>query len=103
MGHRRILDNDNSYQRYRKSFNSVQEWDSASKPLSGEEIYEKVSQVITHLGKKPQNNAEVRKKDKRKEKGKGRRKEKGKGVKIGSHVQIKVDTNNDEKKKESLE
>ena len=64
--------------------------------MSGEEIYEKVSQVITQFGKKPRNNVEVRKKDK----GKGKRKGKGrgKGVKIGSHMRIEVDTNNDEKK-----
>ena len=86
MGHRLFSDNDHPYQRYIKSFNGEQEWGSAPKPLSGEEIYEKVSQVITQFGKKPQNNAEVRKKDKRKEKGKGREKEKGKCVKIGSRV-----------------
>ena len=76
-------------------------------PLCDEEIYENVSQMITHFGKKRQNNTEVRKKDKRKEKGKGKgggrekgkRKEKCKGVKIGSHVRIGMDTNNVEERK----
>ena len=86
MGHRRFSDNDHLYQWYRKSFNDEQEWDSAPKPLSDKEIYEKVSQVITQFGKKPQNNAEVRKKDKRKDKRKEKGKKKGKGVKIGSSV-----------------
>ena len=75
---------------------------STPKSLSGEKIYEKVSQVITQFRKKkPQNNAKMRKKGKRKEKGKGKGKgkEKGKGVKIGSHEQIGVDINNDEKMK----
>ena len=51
----------------------------------------------------------MRKKDKEKEKGKrkgkeiGKRIEKGKCVKIGSRLQIGVDTNNDEKNEESLE
>ena len=62
---KKLLDNDHPYQRYRKSFNGEQEWGSAPKPLSGEEIYEKVSQVITQFGKKPRNNVEVRKKDKK--------------------------------------
>ena len=53
ISHRRFLENDHSYERYRKSFNCEQEWDSVPKPLSGEEIYEKVSQVITQFGKKP--------------------------------------------------
>ena len=65
--------------------------------MSGDEIYEKVSQMITQFGKKPRNNAEVRKKDKEKEK------EKGKCVKIRSRMWIEVDTKNDEKKKEILE
>ena len=73
MGHRRFLDNDHPYRRYRKSFNGEQEWGSAPKPLSGEEIFEEVSQVITQFGKKPRNKAEVRKKDKGKGQGKGKR------------------------------
>ena len=51
MGRRRFLDNDYPYQRYRKSFNGEQEWDSSPKPLTGKEIYEEVSQVITQFGK----------------------------------------------------
>ena len=42
MGHRRFLDYNNPYWRYRKSFNGEQEWDSAPKPLSGEKIYDKL-------------------------------------------------------------
>ena len=53
MGHRRFLDNDYSYQRYRKSFNGEQEWGSAPKPLSGGDIFKEVSQVITQFWKKP--------------------------------------------------
>ena len=53
----------------------------------------KLVKYITQFGKKPRNNIEVRKKKKKKTKGKG------KCVKIGSHVQIEVDTNNDGKKK----
>ena len=94
MGHRQFLDNDHPYRRYIKSFNGEQKWDSAPKSLSGEEIYEKVSQVITQFGKKARSNVEVRKIEKRKEKGNS------KGVKIESRVRIEVDTNNDEKKKE---
>ena len=47
MGHRQFLENDNPYHRYKKSFNGEQEWDSAPNPLNGEEIYKKVSQMIT--------------------------------------------------------
>ena len=51
MGHRRYLDNDHPQRRYKKSFN-CEEWDSAPKSLSGEEIYEQASQVITQFRKK---------------------------------------------------
>ena len=44
-----IFDNDHPYRKYRKSFNGEQELGSTPKPLSGKEIYEKVSQVITQF------------------------------------------------------
>ena len=47
MDHRRFLDNDHPYRRYRNSFNGEQELDSTPKTLSGDKIYEKVIQVIT--------------------------------------------------------
>ena len=77
IGHRRFLDNDHPYRRYRKSFNDKQKWGSAPKPMSGEEIYKKVSQVINQFRKKPRNNAEMRK-NKKKRKGKGREREREK-------------------------
>ena len=82
MGHKRYLDPDHPFRKYRKFFNGEQVLDLALEQLSGEEIYERVRDIKTQFRKKVSSNQDTDV-DKRKGKGKGKNKGKWKGKSKG--------------------
>ena len=62
-GHRRFLPATHPYRRQRKAFNGNQEFNPAPKPLSGDEVFERVERINCHWGKmsrKSQSNDDVK-------------------------------------------
>ncbi|XP_060968549.1 uncharacterized protein LOC115708932 [Cannabis sativa] len=79
MGHRRFLQPTHPFRRYSKEFDGTIEDRIAPTPMTGIEVFDKVSQLVNRFGKIPPNTKD---KEKVKQKGKGNKgKGKGKGKK----------------------
>ena len=66
MGHKRFLNDDHPFRKYTKSFNGEQEFGDPPKPLSGEDIFKRLSQLKNQFENKLQNKDEEKGKKKEK-------------------------------------